>query len=356
MARKDYYEILGVPKAASKEEIKKAYRTLAKKHHPDKGGKEDAFKEISEAFSILDDDDKRAKYDRGGYDVRDFGDGGFAGGFAGGFNMDDILGQFFPGGRPQGWRRQNQPYKGSDLRVKIILNLHEIFTGITRKIKYKRENICNHCHGTGAANDSSVSVCGTCKGSGSIQKVKQTIVGTIVSHEICSTCGGTGKIIKTVCSVCNGQKIVVQEDSIDLQIPRSVRGGDILQFIGAGNASINGGVHGNLLVLIEEDHNELFIRQESDLFSKSEISIYDAIFGKNLEIETIDSKIKIHIEPGTQSSTRLRVEGRGLYKAGTDYRGDLYIDVFVFIPKDLTEEEKEIFEKLKDSGNIQPKK
>lgn len=349
MARKDFYEVLGVPKAASKEEIKKAYRTLAKKHHPDKGGSEEAFKEISEAFSVLDDEEKKAKYDRGGFNsIPDFG----AGGFGGGFNMDDFFGSFFG----QGQRPRSQPNRGGDLRIRVAVNLQEIFTGIVKKIIYKREATCGTCNGTGASVGSSVTTCTNCGGAGQTTRKINSILGVVITQETCRVCGGSGKIIQTVCPTCNGQKVTLQEESVDLQIPRSIKNGDVIQIPGAGSASRNGGANGHLLVLIEEEPDDLLIRQDSDLFSKSDISIYDAIFGKDLKIETIDGKGKIHIAPGTQSSTRLRIEGRGLYKAGTNYRGDMYLDVFVFIPKELTAEEKEVFEKIKDSENIKPKK
>ena len=348
MARKDFYEVLGVPKAASKEEIKKAYRTLAKKHHPDKGGNEEVFKEIAEAYSVLGDEEKKLKYDRGGFDATGFGNGGFGGGF----DMNDIFAQFFGGQRPN----QNQPNRGSDLRIKITLNLQEVFTGVNKKVKYRKEVICGTCKGSGASVGSSVNVCADCGGSGQITRRKSTIMGSFITQDTCSSCGGTGKKIQTVCSTCNGQKVSFQEETLDLQIPRSLKNGDTLQYVGAGNASRNGGVNGNLFVIIEEEQDSILVRQESDLFSRSEISIFDAVFGKDLEIETIDGKGKIHVAPGTQSSTRLRIEGKGLYKAETDYRGDMYLDVFVFIPKDLNDEEKAVFEKLKDSENIKPKK
>lgn len=350
----DLYEILEIPKSASKEDIKKAYRRKAKLCHPDKGGNEEEFKKVSYAYSVLGDKEKRKKYDHGGQDFgRDFSD--FSGGFGRGFNMDDIFNQFFGAHRSDWGQRKPQPQKGSDLRIKISLNLKEIFNGLTKKVKYKREAICSVCNGSGAAKASSVHVCSTCHGSGWVQRVKNTIVGTVVSQEQCSVCGGSGKMVDSVCPTCGGRKTAPKEETVDLTIPRSVRGGDILSFAGAGNASKNGGINGNLLVLIEEEKNELFIRQESELLMKCNISIYDAIFGKNLEINTIDGGIiKIAISPGTQSGSRLRVEGRGMYKIGANVRGDLYVDIIVYIPQILTEKEKEILEQLKDSENIKP--
>lgn len=358
MARKNYYEILEVPEAATAEEIKKAYRQLALKYHPDRNpdnpDAEAHFKEVAEAYSVLGDEEKRRKYDNGSQDFTGF-PGGF-GGFGGGFDMDDIFEQFFAG-RRAGYQRKQQPQKGSDLRIKIPMNLKELFTGSTKKVKYKREAVCSACNGSGAASASSVHTCSTCNGSGWVQKVKNTIVGTVVTQEKCSDCGGSGKKVDSVCSVCGGRTVIFHEETIDLTIPRSVNGGDILSFAGAGNASRNGGVSGNLLVLIEEEPDQTFVRQESNLFMKFNISIYDAIFGKDIEINTIDGgTIKIAIAPGTQSGTRLRIEGKGMYKIAAETRGDLYIDVIVYIPERLTDKEKEVFEKLKDSENIKPKK
>jgi molecular chaperone DnaJ len=350
MARKDYYEILGIPKAASQEDIKKSYRKLALKHHPDKGGDENTFKEIAEAYSVLGDEDKRKRYDNGGFDgLKDFHNG-----FGGGFNMDDVFEQMFRGG----WGRtgqQNQPQKGTDLRLKIRLTIQEIFNGLTKKVKYNKEVVCKTCNGSGAANESSVHTCSVCNGSGAVQKVIQTIVGTVVSQQTCENCGGTGKIIKSACSTCGGRKIVYEENQVDLTIPRSVKNGDVLSISGAGNSSKNGGPNGNLLILIEEVVDEKFFRNESDLFRTYGISIYDAIFGKEAEIDTIDGIVKIKIPKGIQSGSRLRIEGKGLYKIGTNYRGDMYVDVHVFIPTNLTDEEKSVFEQIKDFENIKPK-
>lgn len=357
MKKKDYYKILEVSKTVSKEELKKKYRELCLKYHPDKnpGDKEaeERFKEIAEAYSVIGDEEKRRKYDQGGFDFRGFP--GDFGGFGGGFDMDDIFSQFF-GAHRGGWgQRRPQPQKGSDLRIKIVLKLDEIFTGTTKKVKYRKEVICGTCNGTGAANASSVHTCNNCQGSGWVQKVKNTIVGTVVSQEQCSVCSGTGKIIQSVCPTCGGKKITFHEETVDLTIPKSVRDGDILSFAGAGNVSKNGGANGNLLVVIEEEHHEFFIRKESELYVRCEISIYDAIFGKDLEIKTIEGGvIKVAITPGTQSSSRLRVEGKGMYKMGTNYRGDMYIDVVVYIPNNLSDKEKEILEQLKDSENIKP--
>lgn len=362
MARKDYYEILGVPKAATLEEIKKAYRQLALKYHPDRNPNdpeaEAKFKDIAEAYSIVGDEEKRRKYDQGGFSSHGFPEdfNGF-GGFGGGFDVDDIFNQFFGAHRGSWGQRKSQPQKGSDLRIKIVLKLDEIFSGTTKKIKYWKEVVCETCHGTGAANDSSVHTCNICQGSGWVQKVKNTIVGQVVSQEQCSACGGTGKIVQSVCSVCGGKKVTTHEETVELTIPKSIKNGDILSFAGAGNASKNGGINGNLLVLIEEERNEFFIRQESELYAKYEISIYDAIFGKDLEIKTIEGgTIKVAVAPGTQSGSRLRIEGKGMYKRGTDYRGDMYIDIVVYIPKSLSDKEKEILEQIKDSENIKPNK
>jgi molecular chaperone DnaJ len=359
MARKDYYQILNLPKECSQDDIKKSFRLLAKKFHPDKNPNnpeaESKFKEINEAYATLSDVEKRKMYDLGDSGMGQGFQNGFPGGFGGGFNMDDIFSQFFGGGFPGG-QRQNRPHKGSDLRVKMSLTLQEIFSGATKKIKYKKDAVCGICNGSGAANSSSVNTCTVCNGTGWIERVKNTIVGTVVNRQQCSTCGGSGKIIQSVCSNCGGRKMATQEVTIDVNVPRSVGNGEILTLAGAGNASKNGGVNGNLLFIVEEIPHENIDRRGFELFTTKDISIYDAIFGKQIELDTIDGKIKIDIPSGIQSGTRLRVEGKGLYRIGTNYRDNMYIDVYVFIPKDLTDEEKQILEKIKDSESFKPKR
>ena len=352
MAQKDYYQILGIDRNSSPEDIKKAYRKLSKQHHPDAGGDEEQFKEISVAYGVLSDPEKKRKYDNGGFNINDFSQG-FPNGFGGGFNVDDIFEHFMGGHRGS---HQRQPQRGSDLRVKLTLNINEIFNGTTKKIKFRKEVICNGCGGTGAAKDSSVKICPTCNGAGFTQSIKQTIIGNIQTQETCRTCNGEGKVIQNFCPVCNGRKVTLQEETVELVIPRSVRTGDVLSFAGGGNASKVGGPNGNLLVIVEEQQNDLFYRQDSDLLSRYQISVYDAIFGRELEVDTVDGKIKINTAQGIQSGTRLRVEGKGLYKAGTNYRGDMFVDIIVYTPKDLNKEEKEIFEKIKDLECLKPKK
>ena len=355
MAKKDYYEILGVAKDAPQNDIKKRYRALSKKHHPDKGGDEEKFKEISEAYNVLGDEEKRKKYDQMGQGYPGMpGDNGFGGNV----NMQDAYAEFFR--QRGGFGNPNAPQKGTDLRTKVVLTLQEIFSGTVKKFKYKKEVTCSHCGGTGAASSSSVHKCATCNGSGFTRKVRNTILGTSVIEQTCSDCGGSGQVVDAFCKFCNGSKVEHKEESIELNIPRSVKTGDVVSFAGYGNASKNGGPSGNLYVIIEESDEDAayrnLFRQESSLFSKHSISIYDAIFGKELEVEAIDGRLKVNIPHGTQSGSRFRVEGKGLFRPNSNDRGDMYIDISVYIPQTLTSQEKEIFEKIKDSENIKPKR
>jgi molecular chaperone DnaJ len=243
------------------------------------------------------------------------------------------------------------------LRIKVSLTLEEIFTGIAKKVKYKKEIICTTCNGSGGASESSVETCTTCQGSGWVQKVKNTIVGTVISQEQCQNCGGSGKIIRKTCPSCSGRKVTIQDEVVELTIPRSVKNGDVLSLAFGGNVSRDGGPNGNLLVLIEEEINKDINRQESELFSKIDITIYEAIFGKEIEVKTIEGGVaRVVIPPGTQSGQRLRIKEKGLYKMGTNYRGDFYLDVIVFIPSKVSDEEKEILEKIKESDSFKSKK
>lgn len=358
MSKKDYYEILGIPKGATTDDIKKAYRKKALQYHPDKNPNnpdaESLFKDVAEAYSVLGDENNRRQYDHGGLDQNNFNTWN---GFGGGFNVDDIFNDFFAS-TFYGQKRQNKNTKtrGVDLRFSISLTLQECFFGTTKKIKYKRTVVCDTCGGTGAKDNSNVQKCSHCGGKGWILNNRNTVIGTIATQQTCSVCKGTGQIILEKCNSCNGQKIVLREEIVDLEIPKNVDSGSIITFHGIGNASTNGGGYGNVIVQIEILQDKNFIRSGYDLIIKKTISIYDAVFGKEIEITTVDNTaIKVVIPNGIQSGNRLRIAEKGMFKPLINTRGDMYIDVFVYIPKDLNDQEKKIFQKLKNSENIKPK-
>lgn len=366
MEKRDYYEVLGVEKTATKEEIKKAYRKKALKYHPDKnpGDKkaEENFKEAASAYEILSNDEKRARYDRYGHE----GVGGAGGGFSGaGMTMDDIFSSFgdifgdafggfggFGGSRRSGGRRVN---KGSNLRVKVKLDLHEIAAGAEKKIKVNKYVACSACGGTGAADANSMTTCTTCRGSGHVTRVTNTLLGQMQTTAVCPTCNGEGKTITKKCTTCYGEGIVQNEDIIKINIPAGVSKGMQMNVEGKGNAPRRGGINGDLLVVIdEEDHPDL-IREGNDLIYNLFISIPDSILGTHVEVPTVDNNVKIRIEPGTQPGKILRLRGKGLPEVNGYGRGDLLVNVNVWIPKDLSREELKTIEKLKDSESFIPK-
>ncbi len=365
MGKRDYYEVLGVSKNASKEEIKKAYRKQALKYHPDKnpGDKkaEEHFKEAAEAYEVLRDDNKKARYDRFGHAGVSGAGNGFSGG---GMSMEDIFSSFGDifgdafggfgafGGSSRRGRRVN---KGSNLRVRVKLNLREIANGAQKKIKVSRYDTCSACDGSGAADSQSLSTCSTCRGSGHVTRVTNTILGQMQSTSVCHSCGGEGKTITKKCSVCYGEGIVQKDDVIKINIPAGVGKGMQMTVAGKGNAARRGGVNGDLLVVIdEEDHPDL-IREGNDLIYNLFISIPDAVLGSNVEVPTVDSKVKIKIEPGTQPGKILRLRGKGLPEVNGYGKGDLLVNVNVWIPKNLSREEAKIFDKFKESDAFTPK-
>ena len=366
MGKRDYYEVLGVSREATKEEIKKAYRKSALQHHPDKnpGDKkaEEKFKEAAEAYEVLSNDDKKARYDRYGHAGLGNGPQGYGGGA--GMTMEDIFSSFgdifgdafggfgaFGGSRSRG-RRVN---KGSNLRVKVKLTLQEIATGAEKKIKVSKYDSCSHCSGTGAADSNSVSNCQTCHGSGHVTRLTNTMLGQMQTTSVCPTCGGEGKIITKKCPSCYGEGIVQKEDIIKINIPAGVGKGMQMTVQGKGNAPRRGGVNGDLLVVMdEEDHPEL-IREGNDLIYNLFISIPDAILGTQAEIPTVDNNVKINIEPGTQPGRILRLRGKGLPEVNGYGRGDLLVNVNVWIPRNTTKEESRIFEKFRESDSFIPK-
>jgi molecular chaperone DnaJ len=350
MAKRDYYEVLGVSKGASEAEIKKAYRQLAIKYHPDKNPDdaraEDKFKEAAEAYEILSDPEKKARYDQFGHAGMG---GGFGGGGGGGMNMDDIFsnfgdifGQAFGGGRSGGGSRR---VKGSNLRIKVKLNLEEIAFGVTKKVKvFKMVN----------AEGVSYDTCGTCKGSGQIRRVQQTILGAMQTAATCHVCNGTGKSIKTKPkdADANGQKR--EEELIEINIPAGVGDGMTLNVSGRGNAGPFGGVPGDLLVQIEEEEHALLKRDGINLYHDLYINFADAALGASVEVPLVKGKAQIKIDAGTQSGKILRLKGKGLPEVNGYGQGDLLVNINVWTPQKLNNEEKEMLEKLRTAEHFKP--
>ena len=365
MEKRDYYEVLGVSKRADDTEIKKAYRKLALKYHPDKnpGDKEaeEKFKEAAEAYDVLSNEEKKRRYDQFGH----AGVGGAGqGGFGGGMSMDDIFSQFgdifgsfggfsgfggFGGGRSA--RRVN---RGTNLRVKVKMNLQEIATGIEKKIKVKKYVACQHCNGTGAKDGKSYSTCSTCKGSGQVTRVQNTILGAMQTTSTCPTCEGEGKIINEKCTFCNGEGVLMSEEVISINIPAGVGEGMQLSLSGKGNAARRGGVNGDLIVLIEEEEHPELVRDGNDLLYNVFIGYPEAVLGETVEIPTIEGKVKVKIEAGTQPGKILRLRGKGLPDVNGYGKGDLLAKVNVWIPKNLSKDEKKLVEKMKEAEGFKP--
>ena len=368
MEKRDYYEVLGVSKSADATEIKKAYRKLALKYHPDKnpGDKEaeEKFKEAAEAYDVLSNEEKKRRYDQFGH----AGVGGAGqGGFGGGMSMDDIFSQFgdifgsfggfsgfsgfggFGGGRSA--RRVN---RGTNLRVKVKMNLQEIATGIEKKIKVKKYVACQHCNGTGAKDGKSYSTCSTCKGSGQVTRVQNTILGAMQTTSTCPTCEGEGKIINEKCTFCNGEGVLMSEEVISINIPAGVGEGMQLSLSGKGNAARRGGVNGDLIVLIEEEEHPELVRDGNDLLYNVFIGYPEAVLGETVEIPTIEGKVKVKIEAGTQPGKILRLRGKGLPDVNGYGKGDLLAKVNVWIPKNLSKDEKKLVEKMKEAEGFKP--
>lgn len=365
MAKRDYYEILGVSRSASQDEIKKAYRKVAMQFHPDRnpGNKEaeEKFKEAAEAYEILSDPDKRGQYDRFGH----AGMRGSAGGAQGGMRMedifsnfgdifgDDIFGSFFGGGG-RGQQRGSMGVRGSNLRVKIKLNYAEIAQGVTKKIRVKKYVACHQCGGSGAKDKGAFQTCGTCGGSGQVKRVTQTFLGQMQTVTTCPTCNGEGTMITSKCGNCQGSGREYNEQTVSIDIPAGVQQDMQLSVGGKGNAGERGGAPGDLIVVIEEESHPELQRDGLNVAYDLYISIADAIFGKQIEVPTIDGLAKIKIPPGTQSGKIFRLRGKGFPAIQRYEKGDQLIHVNVWTPQNLDAEEKAIFEKMRDSENLKP--
>jgi len=366
--KRDYYEILGITKSASAEEIKKSYRKVAMQYHPDRnpGDKpaEEKFKEAAEAYEVLSNAEKRAQYDRYGHAAVNNGRGGFNGG---GMNMDDIFsqfgdvfgddifGSFFGGRRGGGGGSRSHGIRGSNLRIKIKLTYEEIAKGVNKNIKVKKHVPCGTCHGSGAKDKASVQTCGTCGGSGQVRRVSNTFLGQMQTVTTCPTCNGEGTTITAKCTVCKGEGRVFGEEVVNIDIPAGVQEGMQLSVSGKGNAGERGGSAGDLIILIEEEAHPELHRDGLNVAFDLYISFTDAVFGLQVEVPTIDGKAKIRIPAGTQSGKIFRLKGKGFPSVNSYEKGDQLIHVNVWTPQQVSVEEKAILENLSDSPNFQPK-
>ena len=369
MEKRDYYEVLGVSKNATADELKKAYRKKAIQYHPDRQqGKseeekkeaEEKFKEAAEAYDVLSNPDKRARYDQFGHNMGNMGGGFGGGGFGGGMSMDDIFSHFGDifgdvfgggGGRQRGGRRMN---RGTDLRVKVRVTLKDVAHGVEKKLKIPRYVECDECHGTGAKGGTAYKTCDHCHGTGVVTQVRQTMLGMMQTQSACPQCGGEGKIITDKCPHCAGEGIERKEEIITVKIPAGVSDGMTLSMQGKGNAARRGGVPGDLLIVIEEEKDAELQREDNNLIYNLILDFPTAVFGGKVEVPTIDGRARLTIEPGTQPGKVLRLRGKGLPSPNGYGNGDMLVNIMVYVPQNLNREEREAIEKLRGSENMTP--
>ncbi len=370
MEKRDYYEVLGVSKTATTDELKKAYRKKALQYHPDRnpGDKEaeEKFKEAAEAYDVLSDPNKRARYDQFGHNMgQSFGGGG---GFSGGgMSMEDIFSHFgdiFGGGAgfggfggfggATGARARRRTPRGSDLRIKVKLTLKEIAEGVSKTLKIPRYVACENCNGTGARDGNAYTTCSRCNGSGTVVTTQQTILGTMQSTAVCPDCHGEGRIITEKCSHCGGEGITRKEEVVSFNIPAGVADGMILTLKGKGNAARHGGVNGDLLVVIEEENDPELIRDGNDIIYNLMLDFPTAALGGSVEVPTLTGRARVKIAPGTQPGKVLRLRGKGLPSTEGYGTGDLLVNIMVYVPENLNDKEKTAIESLKDSQNTKP--
>ena len=371
-SKRDYYEVLGVDRNASAEDIKKAYRKLAIKYHPDKNPDnkeaEEKFKEAAEAYSVLSDADKKARYDQFGHAGVEGAGPDFSGGFG---NLNDILNDLFGGAFGGGFggfsgfgggfgggrtgQRQQRVYRGRDIRVRVKLTLEEIAKGVEKEISIEKSVPCKDCGGKGAKNSSDIKTCPACNGTGQVQRVVNSFLGQTVTYSTCQQCGGEGKIISNPCRSCNGTGLVRKRETIKVKIPAGVEAGMQLTIQGEGHAAKNNGINGDLLVVIEEQEHPNLKRDGNNLYYTKVISMPDAILGAEVEIPCLDGSYKIKVDPGTQSGEVVRLRGKGLPTVnGYGGTGDMYVKIAVWIPRKLDKEEKAVIESLRNKDTFKP--
>ena len=372
MAKRDYYEVLGVDKNASADDIKRAYRKLAVKYHPDKNPDnkeaEEKFKEAAEAYSVLSDADKKARYDQFGHAGVEGAGPDFSGGFG---NLNDILNDLFGGafgggfggfggfgggfGGARGGQRQQKVYRGRDIRVRVKLTLEEIAKGVEKEISIEKSVPCTECGGKGAKNSSDIKTCSACNGTGQVQRVTNSIFGQTVTYSTCQQCGGEGKVVTNPCRSCGGTGLVRKRETIKVKIPAGVEAGMQLTIQGEGHAAKNNGINGDLLVVIEEQEHQDLKREGNNLYYTKVISLPDAILGAEVEVPCLDGPYKIKVDAGTQSGTVVRLRGKGLPTVnGYGGTGDMYVKIAVWIPRKLNKEEKAVIESLRNNESFKP--
>ena len=357
--KRDYYEVLGVSRGASEDKIKKAYKKMARKYHPDlnPGDKtaEEKFKEVNEAYEVLSDADKKARYDQYGHAGVDpnFGAGGFGGGFDGSFDfgdLGDIFGSFFGGGFGGGRRTNpNAPQRGESIRMSIAISFEEAAFGCEKAVTVERYETCDTCHGNGCAPGTSPEVCPDCHGTGTVQVRRQTPMGVFATSSPCPKCGGKGRIIHQPCKDCRGSGMVRKKKTIQASIPAGIDNGQTISIRGQGNAGKNGGPAGDLLITITVRPHELFRREGTSVLCEAPITFTQAVLGAELEIPTIDGKVKYTLPEGTQSGTTFRLKGKGIPSINGRGRGDQYVTVYIETPKNLNKEQKEALKKFAET-------
>ena len=357
--KRDYYEVLGVDKSASEDEIKRAYKKMARKYHPDLNPDnketEEKFKEVNEAYEVLSDADKKARYDQYGHAGVDpnFGAGGFGGGFDGSFDfgdLGDIFGSFFGGGFGGGRRTNpNAPQRGESIRLSVTISFEEAAFGCEKEVSVDRYETCAVCHGSGCADGTSPEVCPDCHGSGQVQVRRQTPMGVFATTSPCGRCGGKGRIIKTPCTACRGSGLERKRRTIQAKIPAGIDNGQTISIRGQGHAGKNGGPSGDLFITITVRPHELFRREGTSVLCEAPITFAQAVLGAELEIPTIDGKVKYDLPEGTQSGTTFRLKGKGIPELNGRGRGDQYVTVYIETPRNLNREQKEALKKFAES-------